>query len=156
METLDDDTGTALQDVLKGHCFGCGTLNEHGLHIKSRWDGDELVCRWQPPAHYIGHPGIVYGGAIASVVDCHAVWTALAADRRAQGLAPDDTTPVPTWVTARLAVDYLQPAAIDRPLALRARATERSGRRTTVACRVMQGEVECARAEVLVVRLREA
>jgi len=156
LEDVDDDTGTALQDVLKVHCFGCGALNEHGLRIRSRWDGDELVCRWQPPPHYIGHPGVVYGGAIASVVDCHAVWTALATDRRAQGIAPDDPTPSPTYVTARLAVDYLQPAAIGRPLALRARATHRSGRRTTVACRVLQGDVECARAEILVVRLKEA
>ena len=151
-----EDTGSALQDVLKVHCFGCGALNEHGLHIKSRWDGDELVCRWQPPPHYIGHPGVVYGGAIASVVDCHAVWTALATDRRDDGIAADSATRPPSYVTARLAVDYLQPAAIDRPLALRARATSRSGRRTTVACRVLQDDVECARAEVVVVRLKEA
>ena len=151
-----EDAGSALQDVLKVHCFGCGSLNEHGLQIKSRWDGDELVCRWQPPPHYIGHPGVVYGGAIASVVDCHAVWTALATDRREEGIAADSATRSPTYVTARLAVDYLQPAAIDRPLVLRARATGRSGRRTTVACRVLQGDVECATAEVIVVRLKEA
>jgi len=60
------ETGRALQDVLKVHCFGCGSLNEQGLQIKSHWQGDELVCHWQPLPHHIGHPGIVYGGTIAS------------------------------------------------------------------------------------------
>lgn len=58
-----------LQDVLKVHCFGCGALNAHGLQIKSRW---------QPEPFHIGYPGYAYGGTIASVVDCHCIWTALA------------------------------------------------------------------------------
>ena len=37
------EDGRALQDVLKVECFGCGALNERGLQIKSRWEGDELV-----------------------------------------------------------------------------------------------------------------
>lgn len=137
------------------HCFGCGSLNEHGLQIKSRWDGEELVCRWHPPAHYIGYPGMVYGGAIASVVDCHAIWTALATHCRDEGLALDGTMPPPpAFVTGRLAVNYLQPASIELPLELRARVVDRGERRRTVACRVLQGEVECATAEVVTVRVK--
>lgn len=152
-----EDTGPALQDVLKLQCFGCGTLNEHGLQIKSHWDGDELVCRWRPPAHYIGHPGVVYGGAIASVVDCHAIWTAMASHCRDEGLALDGTDPPPpAFVTGRLAVNYLKPAAIGDALELRARVVERSERRRTVACRVLQGQVECATAEVVAVRVKGA
>ena len=67
--------GRALQDVLKVHCFGCGSLNAQGLQIKSHVEGNEVVCRWQPPPDHIGHPGIVYGGTIASIIDCHAMWT---------------------------------------------------------------------------------
>lgn len=149
-----EDTGPALQDVLKVQCFGCGALNEHGLQIKSRWDGDELVCRWKPPPHHIGHPGVVYGGVIASVVDCHAIWTALATHCRDEG-APLDAT-APAFVTGRLAVSYLKPADIELALELRARVVERGGRRSTVACRVLQGEVECATAEVVAVQVRRA
>ena len=149
-----DDIGPALQDVLKVHCFGCGALNERGLQIKSRWDGDELVCHWQPPPHYIGHPGVVYGGAIASAVDCHAIWTAMATHCREAGLALDRDAPA--FVTGRLSVTYLKPAAIDRPLELRARVMESSGRRGTVACRVLQGDIECATAEVVAVRMKAA
>lgn len=146
------DAGPALQDVLRVHCFGCGALNEGGLHIKSRWEGDELVCRWQPPPHYIGHPGVVYGGAIASVVDCHAIWTAMATHCRDQGIALG--AGAPAFVTGRLSVSYLKPAAIDRPLALRAQVVDRGERRSTVACRVWQGDIECATAEVVAVRMR--
>lgn len=141
-----------MQDVLKVQCFGCGALNERGLQIKSRWDGDELVCRWQPPAHCIGHPGVVYGGTIASVVDCHAIWTAVATHCRDEGSALGTG---PAFVTGRLTVNYLRPAAIDQPLALRARVVDSSGRRSTVAVRVLQGDgSECATAEVLVVRMK--
>ena len=72
------DSGRALQDLLKVECFGCGALNARGLKIKSRWAGDRLVCRWRPEAHHIGYPGFVYGGMVASIVDCHAIWTAMA------------------------------------------------------------------------------
>ncbi len=151
-----DDAGPALQDALKVQCFGCGALNEHGLQIKSRWQDDELVCRWRPPPHYIGHPGVVYGGAIASVVDCHAIWTAMATHCREHGIALDAGASIPAFVTGRLSVDYLRPAAIEQPLELRARVVESSGRRSTIACRVLQGDTECATAEVVVVRLKEA
>lgn len=63
------DDGRALQDRLQAHCFGCGTLNEQGLHIKSRWEGDEFVCIWQPRPEHIGLPGYVNGGTITSVVN---------------------------------------------------------------------------------------
>jgi len=145
----------ALQDVLQVRCYGCGALNAHGLHIKSRWDGDDLVCRWQPEPYHIGYPGYVYGGTIASVVDCHAIWTALAAECRERGLPLAGDQPPPfAFVTGQLSVRYLQPALIGRPLELRARVAGRSGRRLTIACRVAQGEAECASAEVIAVRVQ--
>lgn len=143
--------GRALQDVLKVHCFGCGALNDRGLQIKSHVEGDELVCRWQPPAHHIGYPDIVFGGTIASIVDCHSMWTAMAAYCRDAGIPIEQSPPV---VTARLAVTYLKPAKIGQPLELRARVTDRSEKRFDIACRVLQGGVECATAEVVGVRVR--
>ena len=145
----------ALQDVLRVHCYGCGTLNEHGLQIKSLWEDDELVCRWQPKPYQIGYPGWVYGGVIASIVDCHAIWTAQATECRERGLSLDGDRPPPfAFVTGKLSVSYLKPARIDQPLELRAHAVSRSDRRVTVACRVWQREVECASAEVVTVRMQ--
>ncbi|MFN9281121.1 MAG: PaaI family thioesterase [Betaproteobacteria bacterium] len=145
------ESGRALQDVLKVHCFGCGSLNERGLQIKSHWQGDELVCRWRPPADHIGHPGIVYGGTIASIVDCHAIWTALATHCRDAGL---ELTAAPPYVTGKLSVSYVKPARIDQVLELRARVIDAGDRRSTVHCRVLQDGEECAVAEVVTVRIK--
>jgi len=71
------------------HCYGCGRLNEHGLQIKSFWDGEESVCVFQPQPYHTAIPGYVYGGLIASLIDCHSTGTASAAAYRAQGRAMD-------------------------------------------------------------------
>ena len=53
------DDGRALQDRLQSHCSGCGTLDAHGSHIKSRWQGDEFACFRQPGPEHVGFPGCV-------------------------------------------------------------------------------------------------
>jgi acyl-CoA thioesterase FadM len=105
-------------------------------------------------ASHIGYPGFVYGGTIASVVDCHAIWTALATECRGRGLALAESNPPPfAFVTGKLGVSYLKPAAIDLPLELHAHVVDRGERSVTVACRVLQGDLECASAEVVTVRV---
>jgi acyl-coenzyme A thioesterase PaaI-like protein len=147
------DDGPALQDRLAVHCFGCGTLNAQGLHIKSRWVGDECVCVWQPGPEHIAFPGRVYGGTIACVVDCHAVWASLSRHCREAGHELGSGAPPFAVVTARLLVNYLQPASVTEPLELRARIVEHGARKSVVACSVRQGGVECASAEVITVRV---
>jgi acyl-coenzyme A thioesterase PaaI-like protein len=145
--------GRALQDVMKGHCYGCGALNEVGLQIKSHWDGGELVCLFQPKPFHIGHPGIVYGGLIASVIDCHSIWTALATATRDEGIDLA-AGPLPFgFVTAKLEVNYLRPADIGQVLELRARVVDRGARRFNVECQVLQQEQACASAAVVAVRV---
>ena len=76
------DASPAFQDYYPedvAHCFGCGRLNEHGHHIKSYWDGDETVARFVPRPHHTAIPEYVYGGLIASLIDCHGTGTAAAA-----------------------------------------------------------------------------
>ena len=149
------DDGRALQDRLQVHCFGCGALNAHGLHIKSRWEGDEFVCVWQPRPEHIGFPGYVYGGTIASVVDCHAVWAALSVHCREAGHDLNSGPPPFAVVTGSLRVSYLKPARAAEALELRARIVEHGERKSIVACSVRQGPVECATAEVTTVRVME-
>ena len=149
------DDGRALQDRLPVHCFGCGALNAHGMHIKSRWQGDAFVCVWQPGPEHIGFPGFVYGGTIASIVDCHAVWAALSMHCREAGHDLSSGAPPFAVVTASLHVRYLVPARIAQPLELSARVVEHGVRKSVVACSVRQGSVECAAAEVVTVRVQE-
>jgi len=72
----------SLQDTTapEGVCYGCGSSNPHGLHIKSRWDADgiHVIAEHPPDARYSGWPDLVYGGLIAMLVDCHSNWTAMA------------------------------------------------------------------------------
>ena len=150
------DDGRALQDRLQVHCFGCGTLNAHGLHIKSRWQGDEFVCFWQPRPEHVGYPGYVYGGTIASVVDCHAIWASLSVHCRKAGHDLSSGPPPFGVVTGSLRVDYLERAQVVHALELRARIVEYRERKCVVACSVRQGSVECATAEVVTVRVQGA
>lgn len=148
------DDGRALQDRLPVHCFGCGTLNAHGLHIKSRWEGDEFVCVWLPRPEHIGFTGYVYGGTIASVVDCHAIWAALSVHCKEAGHDLNSGPPPFVVVTGSLRVNYLKPASVAQALELRARIVEHGERKSIVTCSVRQGSVECATAEVITVRVK--
>lgn len=150
------EPGRALQDVLNVHCFGCGALNEGGLQIKSHWEGEDVVCRWRPEPFHIGYPGFVYGGTIASVVDCHSIWTAIATYCRDNGHDMAEGPPPFAFVTGKLSVHYLKPAVITEAPELRARVIDHGDRRCVVGCRVLQQGVECANAEVVTVRVKAA
>ncbi|MFO7623454.1 MAG: PaaI family thioesterase, partial [Anaerolineales bacterium] len=113
------------------YCYGCGRLNEHGLQIKSFWDGDETVCLFQPRPYHTAVPGYVYGGLIASLIDCHSTGTAAAAAYRHEGRAMD-SLPARRFLTAALHVDYLRPTPIDTTLEIRARIKEIKGRKVVV------------------------
>lgn len=151
-------TKKAFQDQYKDEysvCYGCGRLNPHGHQIKSYWDGEESVCRFEPQPYHTAIAGYVYGGLIASVVDCHGTGTAAAAAFRAAG-RPMGTEPDFRFVTASLHVDYLKPTPIDAPMELRARVEEIKGRRITVSVTVTsKGQVR-ARGRVVAVQLPES
>ena len=118
----------AFQDYYpdySSHCYGCGRLDIAGLQIKSYWDGEESVCRFDPKPYHTAIPGFVYGGLIASLIDCHSTGTAAAAAYRAEGRAMD-TNPSLRFLTAALHVDYLKPTPIDGPLEVRARVRRKS------------------------------
>ena len=119
----------AFQDGLNdNHCWGCGTLNDAGLHIESRWEGEEAVCVWQPPEIYAAGPRhVLNGGIIATILDCHSICTAIADAYRGEGREMG-TDPDIWYVTGSLKVTYLKPTPIDQPVTLQARVTETSGR----------------------------
>jgi acyl-coenzyme A thioesterase PaaI-like protein len=134
------------------YCYGCGRLNEHGLQIKSYWDGEEAVCTFQPRSYHLAIPGYVYGGLIASLIDCHSTGTAAAAAYRAQGRAMDTDPPL-RFVTASLRVDYVRPTPIEGPLELRSQVKEIKGRKVVISTTLLaRGEV-CARGEVVAVQM---
>jgi len=148
-------TPKAFQDYYSeefSHCYGCGRLNEHGLQIKSYWDGEESVAKLMPDKTHIAIPGFVYGGLIASLVDCHCVGTAAAATYRHEGRAMD-TEPVLRFVTASLHVDYLRPTPLGIELEIRGKVMEVKDKKVVIEARVTAGDRTCATGRVVAVRL---
>jgi len=142
--------------IAERYCWGCGLLNEHGLQIRSYWSGDQSVCTWQPrPYHAAGPKHILNGGVIATIIDCHCICTAIAAAYRAEGRSMD-TEPSIWYVTASLQVAYLKPTPIDGPVSLRASVKESTGKKTIVTCSLFARGEECARGEVVAVRVPAA
>ena len=124
------------------HCYGCGRNNDSGLHIASHWNGEEGLARFTPRPEHIALPGYVYGGLLASLVDCHGVATAAAAT------AVDGEGPQ-RYVTASLHVDFLRPTPLGPELTLRARVTERLGRKVVVEVEILALDELRARGRVV-------
>ncbi len=137
------------------HCYGCGRLNPQGLKIRSFWEGEESVCRFRPQPYHTALPGTVYGGLIASLIDCHGTGTAAAAKLRAEGRDPGSDPPV-RFVTASLHVDYLRPTPLSAELELRGRVKALEGRRAVIEIRLLAAGEECARGEVTAVQVNDA
>lgn len=136
------------------HCYGCGRLNRHGHQLKSRWEGDQTVATFTPEPYHIAIPGYVYGGLIASLIDCHGTGTAAAAAAREAGRELDSSAEF-RYVTASLQVDYLRPTPLGVPLEVRGSVEEVSGRKVVVTATVSAGGQVCARGRVVAVRMPE-
>ena len=136
------------------HCYGCGRLNQHGHQLKTVWNGDETLSSFTPEPHHIAIPGYVYGGLIASIIDCHCTGTAAAAAAKKAGRELDDD-PAFRFVTASLHVDYLKPTPLGPTLDIRGSIEEASERKVVVRAEVSADGEVCARGRVVAVRMPE-
>ncbi|THB77947.1 MAG: PaaI family thioesterase [Desulfobacteraceae bacterium] len=133
-------------------CYGCGTRNPHGHQIKSYWDGDDSVMHFTPAPYHIAIPGFVYGGLLASLIDCHGTGTAAAAAYRAEQ-RPMDSEPPLRFVTASLHVDYLRPTPLNTELEVRGSIKELKEKKVVVTCTVLANDEICAKGEVVAVKM---
>jgi acyl-coenzyme A thioesterase PaaI-like protein len=155
---VSESSSPAVQDFYPedfAHCHGCGRLNPHGLQIKTRWEGEGTVTRFTPRPEHMAVPGFVYGGLIASLIDCHAMATASAATERAAG-RPIGDGEAPRFVTGSLHVDYLLPTPLGPELEVRGRVKSTSGRRVMVDVTLSAGGEVTARGEVMAVHIPQA
>ena len=136
------------------YCYGCGRLNEEGLKLKSYWEGEETVAIFDPRPYHIAIPGYVYGGLIASIIDCHGTGTAAAATYRAEGREMGTEPPL-RFVTASLRVEYIRPTPLGVPIEIRGKAKEIKGRKVVVSITVSANGEMCAKGEVIAVQMPE-
>ncbi len=108
-------------------CFGCGPANPQGLHVRSHVRGDRVVATWRPAPHHQAFPGVLNGGIIGSLLDCHCNWTAAWHLMQAGRLDHP-----PCTVTADYAIKLLRPCPVDVDLELEARVVGAEGDRATV------------------------
>jgi len=108
-------------------CFGCGPANAKGLRIRSFVRGEEVVATWQPEPHHEAFPGVLNGGIIGSLLDCHCNWTA-AWHLMQQGHLGKP----PCTVTADYAIKLLRPTPTNGPVELVARVVESTADRATI------------------------
>jgi len=113
------------------------------------------VCAFEPLTYHTAFPGFVYGGLIASVIDCHSTGTAAAAAYRHEGRDMGTDPPI-RFVTASLHVDYLKPTPMSGPLQLRSRVKEIKERKVVVETDLSVNGTVCARGTVVAVRIPES
>lgn len=147
----------AIQDQIPhNHCYGCGPDNPDGMQIKSHWDGEVSVCHYMPRAEQCAGPTqFLYGGTIASLIDCHCVCTAIAQQYQLDGREVGEGAPI--WcVTGHLEVSFLAPTAIGEPVELRASIVEFKGKKTTLKCTLYSGGEAKAEGRVVAIRVPDS
>ena len=145
----------AVQDYYPdqlSYCYGCGRLNEQGHQLKTVWDGDETLSRFTPQPYHIAIPGYVYGGLIASLIDCHGTGTAALAAYRNEGRDPG-TEPPFRFVTASLQVDYLAPTPLGPELEIRGKVAEIKGRKVISEITLSANGKVTAKGRVIAVQM---
>jgi len=148
-------TEKAFQDYYPdhmSHCYGCGRLNGLGHQIKSYWAGEESVCHFLPKPEHIAIPGYVYGGLLASLIDCHGTGTAAAAAYRAEQRNMDSNPPL-RYLTASLQVNYLKPTRLGPELEIRGRVKEVKGRKVIIEEWILDNKEVTVRGEVVAVQV---
>lgn len=146
------DEGLSLQEEYSpnGICFGCGPANEKGLHIRSFPENGQIVATWHAEPHHQAFPGMLNGGIIGALLDCHSNWTAAYFLMKRDGL-----TQAPCTVTAEFHVKLLRPTPSDAPLTLKARVVESSEDRATVAAELIANGKVCDTCRGVFVAVKE-
>lgn len=134
----------------RNRCFGCGPANDKGLRIRSFPRGDELHCDWMPEPHHEAFTGMLNGGIVGALLDCHSNWTAAwHLMQRADAAEP------PCTVTAEYAVKLRRPVPSGESVHLVARVVESAEDRARVEARLESGGTTCATCEGLFVAVKE-
>ncbi|REB06484.1 PaaI family thioesterase [Sporosarcina sp. BI001-red] len=132
-------------------CYGCGRLNKEGHQFRTGWEGDKTLTYYEPESDHKAIPGFVYGGIIASLVDCHGTGSASLALHRKNGFEPESEEIPPRFVTASLLVNYVKPTPEGTILKAVGTVEEIHPKKFKVAVEVFADGDLCATGEVVAV-----
>src|SRR5437588_375030 len=131
-------------------CFGCGPANEKGLHIRSFPQGDEVVATFEPATYQEAFPGMLSGGIIGTLLDCHCNWTAVYHLMKKAGADHP-----PCTVTAEYSIKLLRPTPTNGPISLSAHVVDLTDTRATVEGTLSAGGKVCATCRGIFVAVKE-
>jgi acyl-coenzyme A thioesterase PaaI-like protein len=145
-------TERCLQETFAPHnaCFGCGPSNALGLRIRSFARGDTVVAEWRPEPHHQAFPGVLNGGIIGALLDCHCNWTAAYHLMRQAGADSP-----PCTVTADYAITLKRPTPMDALLSLEAKVVQSSADRATIEGTLTANGKVCATCRGTFVAVKE-
>ncbi|CAD7700963.1 unnamed protein product [Ostreobium quekettii] len=95
-------------------CFGCGPANRNGLQLKSTRTERGLEGNLSIPDKFLAFPGVINGGVVSSILECHGNWTA-ALELMDKACLPRP----PLTLTASMFVNYKRPTPSNEPLLVR-------------------------------------
>lgn len=147
----------AIQDLYAddlSHCYGCGKNNSSGHQLKTYLEGDETIAHFTPDAKYTALPGSVYGGLIASLLDCHGTGSAAAFYCKQKNIPLENPIPV-RCVTASLKVDFKSATPMGVPLELIGKLQKIEGRKIWVTMTLSANGSICATGEILAIKLKD-
>ncbi len=136
------------------HCYGCGKNNPHGLHLKTYLIEDETISHFTPGSQYTAIPGAVYGGLIASVLDCHGTASAAAFICKNENIPLESPLDV-RCMTASLKVDYRQMTPLGAELEIKGKLKSISGRKVIVNLTLSANGQVCVTGEILAIRMKK-
>lgn len=132
-------------------CWGCGPANKHGLRIRSfPSDNEAVVAEWKPEPKYEAFPGVLNGGIIGTLLDCHCNWTAAYHLMKRAG---EDHPPC--TVTADYAIRLLRPTPTNDSVFLSAKVVQESTDRATIEGTLTAGGKVCATCRGTFVAVKE-
>ena len=131
-------------------CFGCGPANKEGLQIKSYRTDDGLEMEFECDEKHQAFPGIINGGIIGALLDCHGNWTAAMAIMDRNGLDAPQCT-----VTAQYEVKLKSPTPLGPTLKLQSRILALQDDRAEVIIELKADEKTCATGRGLFVAVEE-
>jgi acyl-coenzyme A thioesterase PaaI-like protein len=131
-------------------CFGCGPANEKGLQIDSYRIENGLKMQFETSEEHQAFPGMINGGIIGTLLDCHGNWTAAIAIMDEQEL--DEP---PCTVTATYSIKLRRPTPLDKTLEVTSQVVEIDGDKVNVEMTLEADGKVCATGKGLFVAVQE-
>lgn len=146
----------ALQDLWPlNTCYGCGPSNPDGMHLKSYWSEDQkhvYAIHTGNIKYNTGFPGIMFGGTVASLIDCQSIWTAIAFAHKAENSEINSTSAI-VYVTKQITVNYIKGTPLEESVYLKSWVEGDIGRKVTVICELGTQNTITATGNTIAVRI---